>query len=192
MNLLIQFAHPALQKSRVHKRLLDHIPEAVKVNDLYERYPHFHLNIKEERALLEQADVIIFQHPVYWYSVPPLLKHWFDIMLRYGYAFGPGGEALKGKYWLHLVTTGGSERAYGPEGSHRFSLMEFFRPFEQSAQLCQMTYLPPWAIFGTHQFGSEEIEAWQQRYHEFLTRLSEGAIPLTDLHPNRLLNHQIS
>ncbi|MGG3885590.1 NAD(P)H-dependent oxidoreductase [Brevibacillus panacihumi] len=39
----------------------------------------------------------VLQFPFYWYSAPPLLKNWFDEAWTYGWAYGPGGVALRGK-----------------------------------------------------------------------------------------------
>jgi glutathione-regulated potassium-efflux system ancillary protein KefG len=73
--VLILFAHPAFQKSRVNRRLIAAVRnmENVTINDLYEEYPDFFVNIKREQELLLSHDIIIFQHPLYWYSCPALL-----------------------------------------------------------------------------------------------------------------------
>ena len=46
---------------------------------------------------------IVLQHPLYWYSVPGLLKHWFDKVLARGFAYGAGGRELVGKRWVPQV-----------------------------------------------------------------------------------------
>ena len=91
--VLILFAHPALQKSRVNRRLVAAVQnlENVTINDLYEEYPDFSIDVKREQALLESHDIIIFQHPLYWYSCPALLKEWQDLVLEYGFAYGAQG-----------------------------------------------------------------------------------------------------
>lgn len=43
-----------------------------------------------EQALLREHDVIVFQHPLYTYSCPALLKEWLDRVLSRGFASGPG------------------------------------------------------------------------------------------------------
>ena len=83
--ILILFAHPLYEKSRIHKALKKAIPETsdITFRDLYELYPDFNINIKQEQQLLIDHDIIIWQHPVYWYSVPPLLKQWIDMVLEF-------------------------------------------------------------------------------------------------------------
>lgn len=88
--------------------------EGVIVHDLYEAYPRFDIDVQYEQRLLEGRDVVIFQHPIYWYSTPSILKEWQDLVLEHGWAYGSEGKALHGKLWLHVVTTGGAEEAYCP------------------------------------------------------------------------------
>jgi hypothetical protein len=77
-SFLLLFAHPALEKSRVNRFLLEAVQslDFVTVNDLYEQYPAFDIDIDREQALLRQHEYIILQHPFYWYSAPPLVKQW--------------------------------------------------------------------------------------------------------------------
>ena len=76
--ILILFAHPALQKSRINRVLISAVQdiEAVTFHDLYEAYPEFDILVPEEQVLLEAHDIIILQHPFFWYSNPALLKEW--------------------------------------------------------------------------------------------------------------------
>ena len=107
--VLILFAHPALEKSRVNRRLIAAVQdlENVTINDLYEQYPDFYIHVKREQELLLSHDVIVFQHPFYWYSCPALVKQWEDLVLQYGFAYGKEGTKLKGKWVLTAITTGG-------------------------------------------------------------------------------------
>ena len=70
--ILILFAHPALQKSRINRVLISAVQdiEAVTFHDLYEAYPKFDNLVSEEQVLLEAHDIIILQHPFFWYSIP--------------------------------------------------------------------------------------------------------------------------
>src|ERR1700722_78800 len=148
--LLILFAHPALHKSRVNQLLLSSVESlsGVTINDLYESYPNFHVNVAREQALLLEHDVIIFQHPFYWYSSPAILKQWEDLVLEYGFAFGKNGTRLHGKLVLTAISTGGPSSAYQRNGYNYFTVRELLAPFEQTARLCGMTYLPPFIVPG--------------------------------------------
>ena len=151
-SVLIIFAHPKFERSRTNSVLLDGIRgmEGVTLRDIYEEYPDFHIDISLEKELLQRHDVLIWHHPLYWYSCPPLLKQWMDLVLEFGWAYGPGGVALHSKKCLNVITTGGSREVYCSAGTNVYSVNEFMRPFEQTARLCGMIYLPPFAVMGTH------------------------------------------
>ena len=87
----------------------------------------------------------IFQHPFYWYSSPALVKEWIDLVLEHGFAYGQSGRALEGKIMMNAITTGGPDEAYQKGGYNRFTIREFLAPFDQTARLCQMRYLAPFA-----------------------------------------------
>ena len=59
------------------------------------------------------------------------------------------GDALHGKVFLCAITAGGAEAAYRAEGYNHFTIRELLQPLEQTAMLCGMTYLPPFALFGS-------------------------------------------
>ncbi|MEJ2755917.1 MAG: NAD(P)H-dependent oxidoreductase, partial [Gammaproteobacteria bacterium] len=97
--ILILYAHPAQQFSRMN-RLLAEVAQrhaSVFFNDLYHHYPNFLVDIEREQHLLQTHHTIVFQHPLYWYSTPAILKEWQDIVLQPGFAYGEGGEYLRGK-----------------------------------------------------------------------------------------------
>jgi glutathione-regulated potassium-efflux system ancillary protein KefG len=116
--VLVYFVHPTPHKSRLNSAMLQSLEglEDVTVRKLYDLYPDFHIDIKTEQRLLVEHDVIVWQHPFYWYSAPPLLKEWIDLVLEHGFAFGHEGNALKGKKVLTVTTTGGRQEAYTEGG----------------------------------------------------------------------------
>ena len=82
--------------------------------------------------------------------MPPLMKLWVDDVLAFGWAYGPGGNALRGKdLWL-VATTGGPEDSYRPDSYNRYFFDAFLPPYEQTAALCGMRFLPPLMLHGAH------------------------------------------
>ncbi len=144
--LLVLFAHPVFQTSLLNKSLLASLPKSthITVHDLYECYPNFMIDVEREQALLNSHDVVMFQHPMYWYSSPAILKEWMDLVFEHGYAYGSNGTALRGKSFISAVTTGGDSSNFRGEANMR----ELLRPFELTAKLCNMTYLPPLVTSG--------------------------------------------
>lgn len=148
--ILILLAHPSLERSEVNLPMMNAVEalEGVTLVDLYAEYPDFQIDIEKEQQRLTDNDIVIFQHPLYWYSTPSILKEWQDLVLEYGFAYGHGGHALKGKLFFSALTAGGTEAAYRAEGYNHFTIRELLHPIEQTASLTGMHYLPPFALFG--------------------------------------------
>jgi glutathione-regulated potassium-efflux system ancillary protein KefG len=176
--VLILFAHPALQKSRVNRALIEQVQSIPNVtfHDLYEAYPEFDIDVEHEQQLLLNHDVILFQHPFFWYSTPAILKEWQDLVLEHGWAYGSGGNKLHGKMLLSALTTGGSESAYREDGYNRFTIRQLLAPIEQTAHLCGMEYLPPFVAHGTHQMDYTQIEQHANEYREIILALRDNRI----------------
>jgi len=154
-------AHPNWRESRVNRRLRDAAREVgdVKVNDLYALYPDYDIDVQGEQAGAQAAQLLVLLHPVQWYSMPALLKLWLDEVLTYGWAYGPGGTALQGKdLWL-VATTGGPEESYHPQSYNRYFFDAFLPPYEQTAALCGMRFLPPLLLHGAHRASEEAVAA---------------------------------
>ena len=174
--ILILFAHPAFHKSRVHAALVAAARgvEGVTFHDLYERYYDFQIDVAREQRLLNAHDLIVLQHPLYWYSSPALLKEWQDLVLEYGYAYGEGGTALRGKRVLSVLSAGGTEDAYGPQGYNRLPLRQLLTPFEQTARLCGMEYLPPFVVHGSRGLSQAEVDGHAADYRQLLEAMRDG------------------
>lgn len=178
--ILILFAHPALQKSRINKVLvkgLDQI-DGITLHDLYQAYPEFDIDVEKEKQLLLDHQVIIFHHPLFWYSTPAILKEWQDLVLEHGWAYGSKGDALKDKLFFNMLTSGGSRDAYSQDGHNRYKLRTLLSPIEQTANLCRMIYLPPFAVQGTHSINTEEIKEYREKYHLLLKSLRDDKIDI--------------
>ena len=178
--ILVLFAHPSLEESRVNKQVLALLSnmEHVTVRDLYELYPEYELDRQEEQIALIEHDVVIFQHPLYWYSAPPMIKHWIDEVLEFNWAYGPRGTMLKGKWMMNSISAGGSPEAYEANGSNHYSIREFLRPFEQTARLCGMHYLPPFAIMSSYRQTEETIQSHLSDLERLVDQLKSGTFDL--------------
>ncbi|TAH12948.1 MAG: NAD(P)H dehydrogenase [Curvibacter sp.] len=153
-------AHANWRESRVNRRLLEaaRATNTAEVCDLYARYPDYSVNVSVEQAHLQEARLVVLLHPVQWYSMPALLKLWVDEVLTHGWAYG-GGQALQGKdLWL-VATTGGPEDSYHPQGYNRYFFDAFMPPYEQTAALCGMRFLPPMVLHGAHRVDDTAVNA---------------------------------
>ncbi len=180
--LLVLFAHPALEKSRVNRRLaaaVDGLP-GVTFHDLYEAYPDSHIPPDREQELLAAHDAFVFQFPFFWYSTPAILKEWQDIVLQHGWAYGSEGNALRGKTALFAVSTGGSEAAYQVDGYNRHTMRQFLAPLYQTCRLCGIDCLPPFVVHGTHAMPPEKIDEHAADYRRVLEAIRDGRIDAGD------------
>jgi len=177
--ILIIFAHPALHKSRINIKLRRAIEDlnGITFRDLYEIYPDFLINVEEEQRLLLEHDIIVLQHPFYWYSSPAIIKEWIDLVLEYGFAYGIEGTALKGKSMMTAISAGGSEDSYKADGVHYYHVRDFLRTFERTAALCNMTYLPPFVVHHNSELAtSEDIAVYSDLYRKVIVVLRDNEI----------------
>jgi glutathione-regulated potassium-efflux system ancillary protein KefF len=152
-----------MARSRVTRALMlaaaDNSAPRVEVRDLYALYPDFFIDVAAEQAALAAARLLVWLHPVHWYSMPPLMKLWLDEVLTFGWAYGPGGTTLRGKDWWLVASTGGPENSYHPAGYNRYFFDVYLTPYEQSARLTGMRWLPPLVLHSAHHVDDAQLQA---------------------------------
>ena len=175
--IVVIVAHPELEQSRANRRLMraalalqKAAPERIQVRDLYALYPDYVIDAAAEQACLAAARLVVWQQPIHWYGMTPLLKLWVDDVLTFNWAYGPGGTALRGKdLWL-VASTGGPADSYRPDSYNRYFFDAFMPPYEQTAALCGMRFLPPMLVHGAHKASEAEIAAFADSYTTSLER----------------------
>jgi glutathione-regulated potassium-efflux system ancillary protein KefF len=167
------FAHPYPQRSVANRALLDAVRDlpGVEIRSLYDRYPDFAIDVEAEQQALAAAKIVVWLHPIYWYSVPPLLKLWFDKVLAYGWAYG-AKQALRGKVCQWATTTGGDDAAFKPDAVHGFEFDKFVPPIEQTARFCGMRWESPFVVHGSHRINHLQLDATARRFRERLQALA--------------------
>jgi modulator of drug activity B len=116
----------------------------------------------EEQAKFKEADLVIFQFPIYWFSTPAALKKYIDVVYAYGVFFGMGSEAsetgkplkygfsnglMQGKKYMLSVTTNAPKEVFGDkEGFFEGrDLEDFLFNIHKTNQFCGMTPLKSFA-----------------------------------------------
>lgn len=180
-HILVLYAHPAPHRSPVNRRLADaaRAVPGVVVQDLYDTYPDFDIDPERERALVRDASLLVFLHPIRWYGMPSMLKEWLDVVLVPGWAYGKPDSVLRGKgYWL-VATTGSGLEAYQPGGLHGRPFADFLVPFQQIAALCGMNWIEPLLMHGAAKADEAAVEAhvaeFTRRLHAYAANLPSGA-----------------
>jgi glutathione-regulated potassium-efflux system ancillary protein KefG len=170
MNIMVIAAHPDFDQSRANKALFQelHRHENIHLRDLYLEYPAWQIDVEKEQRMLLKYDRIVFQFPFYWYSCPPLLKKWFDDVLTFGWAYGPGGEQLLGKEFLIATTTGGTEACYRSGGENRYTISELLRPIERTLTKCNGTFLPAFVAYNVMQATDTDLAHVAAKYAELI------------------------
>ena len=179
--IVVIYAHPYPHRSRACAALVEAIRAApgLELRSIYDLYPDFDIDPAAEQAALERARLVVWLHPLYWYTTPALMKHWFEAVLVRGWAYGKGGTALAGKDCLWVSTSGGDEAAFTAEGRHRHAFGDFVPVVEQTARYCGMNWLPPFAVHGAHEIPEEALRdagrRLRARLDEWAARAKENA-----------------
>lgn len=109
-------------------------------------------DVEREIARLERADLVIFQFPLWWWSVPAILKGWLDRVFVWGRVYSSRMRYedrghFRGKRAFLSVTTGAPEPAFGPDG-RAGNLDLVLWPVEFSLSYVGFSVLPSFRAFG--------------------------------------------
>ena len=170
MNIVVIHAHPYPSRSRAGRALVDAVRDLpdVEIRSLYDLYPDFDIDIDAEQRALAAAKIIVWLHPFYWFSVPGLMKHWFDKVLEAGWAYGEEGNALAGKRCLWVTTVGGAETTFCPTGENLRTFPCYVEPLEQTARLCGMDWQDPLIVFDSRALDAAALQAHGGRFRQRL------------------------
>lgn len=137
----------------------------------YER-GHFAPDIKTEIDKLLWCDFLILQFPLWWYSVPAILKGWFDRVLVNGVAYGKGKRldagGLKGRKAMLSFTTGCYSEMVEPDGLLGDLEVNLWHLNHGTLYYSGFEVLPPFAAWSIHYTTLEQREDYLEQYAERL------------------------
>jgi NAD(P)H dehydrogenase (quinone) len=140
----------------------------------------FSLEIKGQMEKVRKADLIIFQFPLWWSSVPAILKGWFDRVLALGFAWDFGKTydlgLLKGKKALLAVTTGGTGSSYGPDGISGDIRDVLFPINHGTLYFCGMEVFEPFVAFAVFQVSNDTRKRYLEEYRQVLENIGERQV----------------
>ncbi|NEV79008.1 NAD(P)H-dependent oxidoreductase [Rhodopseudomonas sp. BR0C11] len=142
-------------------------------------------DVRDEIDKLLWADAVILQFPLWWFTMPAILKGWVERVFACGFAYGVGehsdkrwgnryGEGvLAGKRAMLIVTTGGWEQHYGPRGING-PIDDLLFPIHHGILFypgCEV--LPPYVLYQAGRLDSAGFEAAAEQLRERMRTLAE-------------------
>lgn len=169
MKTLVLLFHPDFKTSKVNQKMYDTINgmKDVTVRNMYELYPNFKIDVKKEQKYMEDADRIILQFPIRWYSSPALLKQWEDDIFEAGWAY-MGGHALDDKEFTVAVSFGTGGYEHG--GYSHYTPHEILRPFQATAYRIGMKFMKPFVLTNVMRMKEEELNNQISQYRNFVSQ----------------------
>ncbi|KAF7658525.1 hypothetical protein LDENG_00011710 [Lucifuga dentata] len=133
-------------------------------------------DINEEQRKLTEADLIIFQFPMYWFSVPAILKGWIDRVLTLGYAYTLEKRYSQGifkdKKAMLSFTTGSHESMFSADGINGDMNVTLWPVQNGILNYCGFQVLAPQIFWAPSHILSEArstmLEAWRSRLQGLL------------------------
>jgi glutathione-regulated potassium-efflux system ancillary protein KefF len=176
--VLVLYAHRIPRASRVNRRLAEAAAQidGVWVNDLYETYPDFFIDVPRERKLVAGAHTVVLLYPTEWYACPALLKEWFDVVL--GDAWQQDRFSTDGgprRCWL-ATSTGAAAADFAPGRRHGRPFADYLAPLQQTAQVCGMQWLDPLVLHAAHEIDAATVDAHVARFEAQLRALAGAPV----------------
>ena len=144
-------------------------------------------DIAAEQEKLRWADTVILQFPLWWFTMPAILKGWFERVYAYGFAYGVGehsdarwgdryGEGnLAGKRAMLVVTTGGWESHYSPRGING-PIDDLLFPIHHGVlHYPGFDVLPPYLVYRTSRVDAQRYGQIERELGERLDSLQTTA-----------------
>lgn len=128
-------------------------------------------DLAQEVDRLDAADLVIFQFPLWWWSIPAMLKGYIDRVFAYGFAYGQGAS-LSGKKALCCLTTGGPASSF--ESDTRGTVLHMLRPVHAGVfDFCKMDVLPPFVAYGAARLEDTERKEVLIRMDQYLSQIAD-------------------
>lgn len=169
---LVVFAHPYLEHSKSNVELINFYVrhQHFTLRDLYEEYPDFHIAAFRERKRLQEYDRFIFQFPIIWFGIPPLLKLWIDEVFDRNWAKEGVNNPLKNKEVYIVVTTGGKERSFSKDGTYKYTIDEIISGLIISLKIFEANIKDITIVYEANKLSKKEIILHKKKFVEILNQ----------------------
>ena len=169
---LVIFAHPYLEYSNSNVEIINFYVrhQHFTLRDLYEEYPDFHIAAFRERKRLQQYDRFIFQFPIIWFGIPPLLKLWIDEVFDRNWVKEGEYNPLENKEVYIVVTTGGKERSFSKEGTYKYTVEEIISGLIVSLNVFKANVKDITIVYEANKLSKKEIILQKKKFVETLNQ----------------------
>lgn len=126
------------------------------------------------------ADHLIFQFPLWWFSMPAMLKGWFDRVLVKGFAYDAQSMFetgfLNGKTASCIVTTHFPKLMYQEGGFQKHTLEEFLIPLHHTLKFVGIEPKPIFSVHSAWRLSQAFHDATLQRLTQYLEELERTCL----------------
>lgn len=144
-------------------------------------------DILEEQRKLRECDLLLLQFPLWWFSMPAILKGWVDRVLSNGFAYGSGQwydtGGMRGRKAMLSITTGGPDFMYSPLGRNG-DIDQLLFPIQHGIlYFCGFEVLPPHIAFAPNHISKEERTRMLEEFRQRLVDIDQAKpIPFHPMH----------
>lgn len=133
-------------------------------------------DVLDEQEKVLWADAVIFSFPLWWFSVPAILKGWIDRVWSSGFGYQNGGERygagrLAGKRAMVMVTIGGRESHYSDRGING-PIDDLLFPINHGMLYYPgFDVLPPYVVYRTDRMDEARFQETSREIRERMASL---------------------
>lgn len=169
---LVVFAHPYLEHSNSNVELINFYVrhQHYTLRDLYEEYPDFHIAAFRERKRLANYERFVFQFPLIWFGMPPLLRLWIDEVFDRDWLQPGKVNPLENKEVYILVTTGGKESSFSKDGTYQYSVDELISGLIVSLKVFKADIKHIKIVYEANKLSKKDIILHKKEFTELLNQ----------------------
>ena len=124
----------------------------------------FSPDIIGEIQKIQAAELVLFITPIWWFSVPAILKGWFDRVLAMGVTWDGGkiyeNGLMRGKQAMLIAVGGGPEAYYKEDGRHKANVLQVLHPINHGTlAFCGFNVHEPFVVLNS--LGMSDAERTQ-------------------------------
>ena len=164
-NHLFLFGHPEMAPTGFQASLIARVQDDPRfdVRILSQEHGGIGFNALEEQESIASAQSVILHFPIYWYSMPAMVKEWIDTVFTLGWAFDQNGGLLTNHSFVCSVSIGAKLESYSSEGSNGHSLDTYLLHVQRTMSYAGMNYL---GLVATDQIQPDAVELSADRQFE--------------------------